>query len=201
MEIVASDVRAARRGWAHRTWRGRAALPPRPRPRLGFLFALLVLTSATVACERGGQTTEAVGTTDTSADTAGATGASAGATESDSPESGNARSGNAVVAPLNVPAIPGGPGTPLERAEQAFKKACGGQLCVKLIEVHPPNVEARCQFFSGTSPPEGSRILRDSVVKLVFKVDPTCAPIETTTSTRRTGSTTASTRPPTTTTP
>ncbi len=133
-----------------------------------------------VACGGGGQTTEAANSSDTSvadtADTAGTgTATGGGAT------GGGATSGKAVAAPLDVPDIGGrGVDDVLEDAKRKFRAVCGGDVCVKLVVVHPPRdpaaEERDCsEVFVGTSPPKGSSIDRESTVKLLFRYDPSCA--------------------------
>lgn len=84
---------------------------------------------------------------------------------------GRGGGGEALGAPIQIPAITQAQGLPLDevkaRIEAAIRAKCGGELCVTLV-VEPrdePNFNA-CQFVT-TEPPPGTTVKRGSTVVIV----------------------------------
>ncbi|HEV2070720.1 MAG TPA: hypothetical protein VGR26_13085 [Acidimicrobiales bacterium] len=98
-----------------------------------------------------------------------------GGDEDTSGEGGGAGGPGAVVSPLKIPAIEakGAPIGQVRGSIQAdFVEACGGELCVDLVErdANGLTVTDECTF-SRTDPDEGIQVKRGSTVTLVVRCE------------------------------
>lgn len=142
------------------------------REALMALLLVVVLSLSGGACGRGDPGSNGGNGQETSEDNSGS---DDGGDEDTSGEGGGGGGPGAVVSPLRIPAIEakGAPIGEVRGSIQAdFVEACGGELCVDLVErdANGLAVTDECNF-SRTDPDEGIQVKRGSTVTLVLRCE------------------------------